>query len=217
MAQTQAPVWENAIVGYRLVAPDQLLANPRNPRRHPNVQREALRASLRFLGWVAPVLQNVRTGHLIDGHARIEEALSAGVPEVPVIDVDLTPEQEAVALATLDPIAAMASRDREALDLLLREIDTGEQALMELLAREAAMVGLTPPDDPLAEWQGMPPYEHADQTAEAAFTIRVFLKDADDLTAFGRLLGRDLIGRKFIWFGKQPQGQTYEVYDGAEP
>jgi hypothetical protein len=207
MAKTEAPVWRNAIVGYRLVPPDQLLANPRNPRRHPNVQRDALRASLRELGWVLPVLQNVRTGHLIDGHARIEEALSAGVPEVPVIDVDLSPEQEAMALATLDPIAAMASRDREALDLLLREIDTGEQALMDLLAREAVMVGLTPPDDPLAEWQGMPEFDQED--ADSFDCIKVHFANAEDRAAFLSVMGEDPERRKSIWYPKR----EYEKQD----
>jgi hypothetical protein len=131
-----------SIVGYRLVPPDQLLAHPSNPRRHPNAQREALRASLRALGWIAPVVQNVRTGHLIDGHARIEEALSAGVAEVPVIDVDLSPEQEALALATFDPITALAVLDREVLDSLLRDVSTDETALQSLLADVAQSAGL---------------------------------------------------------------------------
>lgn len=122
------------IVGYRLVPPADLLASPRNARRHPNTQREAMRASLRALGWIAPVLNNVRTDTLLDGHLRIEEALSAGVDAVPVIDVDLSPEQEALALATFDPIAGLASYDREALDHLLRDVDTSEPALTALLA-----------------------------------------------------------------------------------
>ena len=205
------------ILNYHLASPEDLLAHPRNPRRHPNAQREALRASLRSLGWVAPILVNARTQHVLDGHARVEEALSANVPQVPVIEVDLPAEDEPLFLSVYDPITAMAAYDREALDALLREVDTSEQALQQLLESVAAQAGLVPPNDPLAEWGGMPPFEHQDQTADAAFTIRVFLKDADDLAAFGKLLGRDLTGSKFIWFGKQPQGTTYEVYDGAEP
>jgi hypothetical protein len=122
------------IVGYRLVPPDQLLANPLNARRHPNTQRESMRASLRELGWIAPVLQSVRSGALLDGHLRIEEALSAGVPLVPVCDVDVTPEQEALALSVLDPITAQATYDREALDHLLAAAHSEEAALQSMLA-----------------------------------------------------------------------------------
>lgn len=60
-------------------------------------------------------------------------------------------------------------------------------------------------------WRGMPEFEHEDQTADAAFTIRVFLRDADDLAAFGKLLGKDLTGHKFVWFSKQPRGEAYEA------
>lgn len=141
MAQV-AGIGDVAIVGYRLVPPDQLLAHPLNARRHPNAQREALRASLRALGWIAPVVVNLITGHVIDGHARVEEALSAEVPAVPVIEVELTPEQEALALASFDPITAMAAYDRDALDTLLREVDTGEAALQQLLADVAKGAGL---------------------------------------------------------------------------
>jgi hypothetical protein len=130
------------IVGYRLVPPDQLLANPLNARRHPNTQRESMRASLRALGWIAPVLQSVRSGALLDGHLRIEEALSAGVPLVPVCDVDVTPEQEALALAVLDPITAQATYDREALDHLLADLRTEEASLQGVLADLAARSGV---------------------------------------------------------------------------
>ena len=43
--------------------------------------------------------------------------------------------------------------------------------------------------------------------------VRVFLKDADDLAAFGALLGKDLTGRKFIWFSEQPRSPVIEAVD----
>lgn len=146
-ANKQAP--PVSIVGYRLVPPDQLLAHPLNARRHPAAQRETLRASLRQLGWIAPVVVNLTTGHVVDGHARVEEALSAGAEVVPVVEVELTPEQEALALAVYDPITSQAIYDREALDSLLREVSTDEQALAGLLADLAQTAGLeydAPPD-----------------------------------------------------------------------
>lgn len=121
------------IVGFEpVVSPDQLLANPLNFRRHPGEQLEALRGSLRTLGWVKPVLVNTKTGHVVDGHARIEEALRQGVT-VPVLYLDLSPEEEKLALAALDPITEMAVRDEDALALLLADVQTDDPGLTALL------------------------------------------------------------------------------------
>jgi DNA modification methylase len=146
--------WENRIVGWDVVSPDQLLAHPGNWRRHPGRQREALRGSLEQLGWVAPVLVSRNSGHLIDGHARVEEALTNGC-QVPIAYVDLTEDEEALALLSLDPIAAMAEADKQALDALLQEAatsDPGLQRMLDDLARQAGLyVARNPVEDPGAE------------------------------------------------------------------
>jgi signal transduction histidine kinase len=97
-SKTAKQVWDVKVVGWDMVPPEDLLANPANFRRHPAKQREALRGSLNELGIIAPVIQNVTTGHLLDGHARVEEYLTAGVPEVPRILVEVPAEKEALAL-----------------------------------------------------------------------------------------------------------------------
>jgi ParB-like chromosome segregation protein Spo0J len=125
--------WRNRIVGSGEVAPDQLLANPANWRVHGPAQRDALRSSLSEVGWVQQIIVNQRTGYVIDGHARIEEALSRHEPTVPVLYVDLSPEEEALVLATLDPIGAMASRDDARLTELLSEIHINDAGLQGLL------------------------------------------------------------------------------------
>ena len=91
--------WRNCIVGTGSEPPDQLVANPRNWRTHPAAQRDALRGSLDTVGWVQQVLVNRVTGHVVDGHARVEEALSRGEQSVPVLYVELTDEEEALVLA----------------------------------------------------------------------------------------------------------------------
>ena len=140
--------WRNRIVGSGEAAPDQLVANPGNWRTHPGPQRDALRGSLAEVGWVAQVMVNRRTGYVVDGHARVEEALSRGEPSVPVLYVDLSPEEEALVLATLDPIGAMADRDGAKLEALLAEItvdDAGLQALLD--GMRPPRTGLVDPDD----------------------------------------------------------------------
>lgn len=143
---------DNHVIGYAMVAPDQLLAHPHNFRRHPGAQRDALRGSLRELGWIAPVLVNKTTGHMLDGHARVEEALSAGVLEVPVAYVEVPEDKESLAMLSLDPIAAMAETDKEQLDELLRDVSTGESGLQAMLAELAESAGLIPPDVEFREY-----------------------------------------------------------------
>ena len=83
MALTSAP-WQNRIVGHADVAPDELVPNPRNWRTHPNDQQRAVGGALSEVGWVAEVLVNQTTGHVVDGHLRIELALARKEPTVPV-------------------------------------------------------------------------------------------------------------------------------------
>lgn len=135
--------WENRIVGYEVRPARSFRAHEQNARRHPNQQRAALRGSLESVGWVLPVLENVRTGKLLDGHARIEEALLKSEDHlVPVVQVDVAEDEESLILATLDPITAMANYDKEALDALLRNISTGDAALQSLLSELASANGL---------------------------------------------------------------------------
>ncbi len=125
--------WRNRIIGLGEEDPTQLLANPFNFRLHNGPQRDALRGSLNTVGWSQAVVVNQRTGFVVDGHLRIEEALSRHEKTVPVLYVDLSPEEEAIVLATLDPIAAMADRDQERLNALLAEIHVDDEGLQALL------------------------------------------------------------------------------------
>ena len=111
--------WANNILSFEAeVDPAQLLAHPLNARRHPGAQREALRGMLQRVGWVDVVKVNQRTGHVVDGHARVEEAISAGAT-VPVLYLDLSEEDEKAALAGLDRITGFATWDDEVLADLL--------------------------------------------------------------------------------------------------
>lgn len=138
----KAEGWASRITGHDDVAPDQLLANPRNWRTHPRAQQDALKGALDQVGWVQQVLVNQRTGHLVDGHMRVQLALRHGAPTVPVTYLDLSEEEEGLVLASLDPISAMAGRDDEQLRQLLAEISFDSQ---ELEAAITAATGL--PDE----------------------------------------------------------------------
>lgn len=136
--------WRNRIAGYGDEAPDQLLANPKNWRRHPKHQQDALQGVLEEVGWLQDVIVNRTTGRLIDGHLRVELALRHNAASVPVKYVDLTEEEENLALATFDPLSALAFTDGAQLAQLLEEVSTESDAvhaLLDDLAAEAAEAG----------------------------------------------------------------------------
>lgn len=114
--------WRSRIVDHADVDPRTLAPNDKNWRKHPDRQRSALRGSLDEVGWVSSIMVNRRTGRMIDGHARVEEALRKGETAVPVDYVDLSEEEEKLVLATLDPIGALAEADNDKLEELLGDI-----------------------------------------------------------------------------------------------
>lgn len=131
-------IWKNRIVGHGEESPDQLLASPFNHRIHPKRQQDALSGSLETLGLIQTVIVNKFTGHIVDGHLRVTMALREGQPLIPVTYVELTAEEEAQALLSLDPIAAMAASDRDKVDELLRMVNTDNEQVMKHLADFAA-------------------------------------------------------------------------------
>lgn len=135
--------WRNRIVGHGEQPASQFMANPNNWRIHPKAQREALTGVLSEVGWVQSVVINKTTGHVLDGHARIEEAMKLGdETPVPFVEVELTEDEEAKILATLDPIGAMAEADKNNLDALLREVNSASAGVQSMLAELAEKNGI---------------------------------------------------------------------------
>lgn len=138
--------YRSRIVGYGEEEPGQLLANPANWRIHPKAQQDAVAGVLEEVGWVQSVIVNKRTGHLVDGHLRVSIALRDESPSVPVVYIDLSSEEEALILATLDPLAGLAGTDREKLAQLLEEVGTSNPEIQALLADMAVSSGVVPGD-----------------------------------------------------------------------
>jgi hypothetical protein len=138
--------WKNRIVGYGDESPDQLLANPANYRIHPKAQQDALAGVLGEIGWVQSVIVNRTTGHLVDGHLRVSLALRDGASTIPVVYVELSPDEEALVLATIDPLSAMAITDTAKLSELLEEVGTSSADVQILLSKMAEDAGIIPPN-----------------------------------------------------------------------
>jgi hypothetical protein len=141
-----AAIIKNRIIGHGEEAPDQLLANPDNWRIHPKAQQAALAGVLGEVGWVQSVIVNQRTGHLVDGHMRVSLAIRDGVTSVPVTYVDLSPEEEALILATLDPISGMAVTDSDQLAALLADVSPSSADVQAMLDEMSVNSGVSAPD-----------------------------------------------------------------------
>ena len=127
---------------FRRVPAHELQPNPKNWRTHPTAQQDALRGVLAEVGIAGAVLarETAEGGlMLIDGHLRTDVMHDQ---EIPVLVLDVDEAEADKLLATIDPLAAMAEADAGKLDELLREIDTGSEALQEMLAKLAEDAGV---------------------------------------------------------------------------
>lgn len=134
------------IVELRRVPASELLPNPKNWRTHPEAQQDALRGILAEVGIAGAVLaRELPDGSLmlIDGHLRADTDPTAVWP---VLVLDVTEAEADKLLLTYDPVSAMAESNKEALDVLLRDVETGSEALSQMLAELAEDAGVIPPD-----------------------------------------------------------------------
>jgi hypothetical protein len=132
------------IIEHRRMRLGDVKVNPRNWKDHPEAQGEALDGILEEVGWLgSPIAyHSARLGGALtwaDGNLR-----GARYPDL-VDDVDIADITDAEAdliLLTYDPIAAMAQANAAKLDAVLREAETGNAAVMALLAQVAEGAGL---------------------------------------------------------------------------
>ena len=194
--------------------PYELAENPLNPRRHPQAQRRALHAALESLGWLQPLLYNRRTGRLIDGHLRRQEAIESGATRIPVLVVDLDEKSERAALASIDQITGQAEVNQAEYAHLLRSLAEGEEDLVKALAgRDESLLDLFPqaengePEGPEANAVHLVPGE------QYHYVMLLFRNDLDWLSAIDHF-GIDEPAVD-LFHNSRVVGRT-RVIDGAE-
>ena len=136
----------NRIKELRMIKASELMPNPKNWRTHPQSQQDALKGILAEVGYADALLaRELPDGSLmlVDGHLRAESTPDL---EVPVLVLDITESEADKLLLSLDPLSAMAGTDALALDSLLREVNTGNQALSQMFADMAQEAGIIPPN-----------------------------------------------------------------------
>jgi DNA modification methylase len=132
----------NRIKELRMIKASELMPNPKNWRTHPKQQQDAIKGILAEVGYADALLaRELPDGSLmlVDGHLRAESTPDL---EVPVLVLDITESEADKLLLSLDPLSAMAGTDSLALDSLLREVNTGSEALSQMFADMAAEAGL---------------------------------------------------------------------------
>jgi DNA modification methylase len=126
----------------RRVKAAELLPNPKNWRRHPKAQADALRGILAEVGYADALLaRELPDGKLIlvDGHLRAETTPSSMVP---VLILDVTEEEADKILLTLDPLAAMAEADADSVKALLGSVHSDSDAVKDMLERLGREAGI---------------------------------------------------------------------------
>ncbi len=142
----------------RRVRAGDLRANPRNWRRHPESQRQAMQAALAEIGFADACLArelSIDEGgsggkpplEIIDGHLR-----ASIDPEtiIPVLVLDVTRAEADKLLLMIDPLAAMAETSIDELDQLLAESRIDSEALQMIYPEGDADDG-TPTSKPIPE------------------------------------------------------------------
>lgn len=185
----------NRIKELRHVRAGDLRPHPKNWRKHPEAQQNALRGILAEVGFVdALMVRELPDGSLqiVDGHLRAETTPDA---QVPVLVVDLNDEEAEKVLATFDPLAAMAEPDEAQLEALLKGIETESEALAALLddlAKEAqAGIGVTVTEEDIPQ----PPDEAITKPGDLIIlgNHRLLCGDSSKPEDVDRLLGGEVI------------------------
>jgi len=129
--------WRTRIVGVGYEDPEQIMANPLNWRVHPQSQQAAMKGILRSIGWVDTVIINRTTLFLVNGHMRVQIALSERQRRIPVQYVELTEAEEAAVLKTFDAIGLLAVRDPRLDEELMAAVAERDASLVDIVAAVA--------------------------------------------------------------------------------
>jgi ParB/Sulfiredoxin domain len=174
----------------------------RNARVHPPKQIDQIVASMREFGFTIPLLID-ESGTIIAGHGRLMAAKilaknDAAFAQVPVMVARGWTDTQRRAYTIADNRLTEAS----SWDLDLLRLELSELRELALDPSILGFEGFFPADGTLdqnAAWQGMPGYQHADQTG--FHMLVVHFKDQDGVDKFAELVGQPVTtATKYIWF-----------------
>lgn len=182
--------YKDRIKELRRVKASDILPNPKNWRTHPDSQREALSGVLETVGIADAVLaMELPNGRLmmVDGHLRKD---ILGNQEVPVIVLDITPEEADFVLLTHDSLAGMAEFDEGKLNDLIGSFDLSDErfaALIDSLSSEVE-----------EEKTETPKRSHHSESTESFDEPDAKFKDAGEIHTYTLVF--DKSDQKATWF-----------------
>ena len=109
---------ERLVIEYVLT--DSIRPNEYNPNRQSEQEHEMLLRSIQDNGFTQPVIVT-HDGVIVDGEHRWRAAQEVGMTEIPVVTVDMTPEQ--MRIATLSHNKARGSHDLQLEVQVLRDLE----------------------------------------------------------------------------------------------
>lgn len=86
------PATKEIVIEY--VKPEDITPATYNPRRMRPSAFVKLKEGLQRFGMVDPLIVNSNTGVVVGGHQRLRAAIDLGWEKVPIVRVDLTPDEE---------------------------------------------------------------------------------------------------------------------------
>lgn len=134
------------VVTYKRVPIASLHEDPANARKHGPENLAAIRASLREFGQVEPLVVQRSSGKVIGGNGRLVVMRELGWAEADVAEVDLCDMKAACLGVVLNRSGELAEWDKEALEAVLREVQTANEELNKALDDLAAAEGIVAPD-----------------------------------------------------------------------
>lgn len=196
-------------LGIEYLALSDLTGYPNNARLHSKTQIEQIVKSVQNVGWTNPILVD-ENNQIIAGHGRLEAAKVLEMEMVPCIRLPgLTESQKRALVISDNKIALNSTWDVEMLkqEIEVLRLDGFDIALTGFDNSELDLFEGTAVHDPLAEWDGMPAFEHEDQ--KGCFSVVMHFKDEASITAFAELIGqkiefRDKVKRtKALWYPEE--------------
>jgi hypothetical protein len=180
----------------------ELKPNPKNPKKHPQAQVEALAASYKEFGVTGLILID-EENTIIAGEGRWLAAKHAGITEVPVaVARGWNKRKKMKYLFADNQLPLLGEFD----DLLRQDVIKG----LELSAQELAALGLNDASlaaimagqgltDVSKEWEGMPEFTQEDHTAFRS--ILVHFKDQSCVDKFVTALKLKITPKtRFLWY-----------------
>lgn len=138
------------------VSLDELVPDPANARTHSERNLEAIRGSLQVYGQLKPIVVRRDNGVVVAGNGTLEAARSLGWTHLAVVHVDMDGATAAGFSIADNRTAELAEWDQDALDKLLREINTGNDPRLDaMLAELATEQQIIPPEESIPRPQGI--------------------------------------------------------------